>query len=56
MFLRKSMILTRLLGIFVQDFDSKRVAICAREVAEPAVRSEVDPSKIARSLITAFAR
>jgi hypothetical protein len=31
MFLRKSMILIKLLVIFVQEYDSKRVAICARD-------------------------
>jgi hypothetical protein len=32
----------------VQEFDSKRVAICTREVAEPAVWSEAGSSEVAR--------
>jgi len=56
MFFRKSMILMPLLGIFVQEFDSKSVAMCVREVAEPAVRSEADRSDAARSRSAAAAR
>ena len=56
MFLRKSMILIRLLAIFVQEFDSKWVVICTPEVAESAVRGKADRSDAARSRITAFAR
>jgi hypothetical protein len=41
-FFRKSMILIRLLEFFLQEFDFKRVAMCAREVAEPAIRGEAD--------------
>jgi len=48
MFLRKSMILIRLLGVFVQEFDSKKVAICAREVAEPAAWKGADTGDVIR--------
>ena len=56
MFFRKSMILIRLLGIFVQEFDSKSVAMCVRKVGEPAVRSDADPRAVAGALSAAAAR
>jgi hypothetical protein len=48
MFLRKSMILIRLLRIFVQEFDSKKVAICAWEVAGSAARGRADTGDVIR--------
>jgi hypothetical protein len=48
MLLSKSMILIRLTVIFVQDIDSKMVAICAREVAEPAVWGGADAGEVIR--------
>jgi hypothetical protein len=49
LFFRKSLILIRLLSVFVQEFDSKLVAIFPRGVAEPAVRSEASPGGIIRA-------
>ncbi len=48
MFFRNDMILKCLSVYFVQLSDSKRVAICAGEVAKPTDRSEVDPKGVAR--------
>lgn len=50
MFFRKSMILMLLLNVFVQEqeYDSKSVTICAREVAEPAVRAGADAGEVIR--------
>jgi hypothetical protein len=56
MFFRKSVILMWLLVAFVQEFDSKPVVFCAREVAEPAVWSEAGSSEVAAALSAAAAR
>ena len=56
MVFRKSMILIRLLGIFVQEFDSKSVAMCVRKVGESVVRCDADPRAVAGALSAAAAR
>lgn len=48
MFFCNDMILICLLVYLVQRYDAKRVAICAQEVAEPAVWSEAGSIKVAR--------
>ena len=55
-FFRKSMILILLLRTFVQESDSKRVALCAREVAEPTAREGADTGGVARSGAASVAR
>jgi hypothetical protein len=55
-FFRKNMILILLLIIFVQEYDSKRVAICGREVAEHTARGEADAGAVTRSRIAAASR
>jgi hypothetical protein len=48
MFFRKSMILIRLLRIFVQEYDFKRVATCAREVVEARARGGFNTGEVIR--------
>ena len=56
MFFRKIMILIQLLSLLVQEYDSKRIAICLTEVAEPAVWTETDAGAVTRSGIAAAPR
>jgi hypothetical protein len=56
MLFRNDMILQLLRLVCVQEYDSKRVAICTREVVRRAVRSEADAGAVTRSRIAAASR